>query len=364
MPQPYGHLTGTFNLFTAPSMKQIKVLADRHFPYDIDPLNSSDVKARRIRLSDKIPTALRRLQHVAVLYKASFSMDVILANRRSSLLLGLLYRVYKPKRVKLVGYEIIFNFKDNLRNKAVIQLWRIAVKKIDKLIVQTSSEREYLAGTFQTSSSRFETIPFYAEEADYIGPTASGYIFAAGRMERDFVTLLQALEQNKLPAVLVAERSLKEMLEPLKSENVSIYYNIPKQQYLELLQEARLVVVPLFKGAAARGQVVILEAMKYGKPVLSSKVAGTVDYIVHGKTGLLAEPENTAQLRSLIEQYFPKLKALKKLGKNGFEAQRNQFSPKIFHQNYIDVILHLQGRKGKFRVSHLKKAASSPAVQT
>lgn len=345
-------------------MKQIKVLADRHFPYAIDPLNRSGIKARRIRLNAKIPPALRRLQHVAVLYKKSFTTDVILANRRSSLLLGLLYRIYKPKRVKLIGYEIIFNFKDNLRNKAVVQLWRLAVKKIDKLIVQTSSEREYLADTFQTSSSRFETIPFYTEEAAYIGPTAGGFIFAAGRMERDFVTLLQALEQNKLPAILVAERSLKEVLEPLKSENVSIYYNIPKQQYLELLQKARLVVVPLFKGAAARGQVVILEAMKYGKPVLSSKVAGTVDYIVHGETGLLVEPENTAQLRSLMEQYFPKLEVLKQLGENGFEAQRNKFSPKIFHQNYIDVILQLQGRKGKFRVSHLKETASSPAALT
>lgn len=343
-------------------MKQINVLADRHFPYDIASLNRSGIQARRIRLNTTLPAALRRLQHIAVLYKKSFTTDVLLANRRSSLLLGLLFRLHKPRRVKLIGYEIIFNFKNNLRNKAVVQLWRIAVKEIDKLIVQTSSERQYLADTFQTSKRRFETIPFYTEEAPYIGPTANGYLFAAGRMERDFITLLQALEQNKLAAVLVADHSLKGILEPLKSENVSIFYNIPRKQYLELLQNARMVVVPLFKGAAARGQVVILEAMKYGKPVLSSKVAGTEDYIVHGETGLLAEPENTAQLRSLIEQYFPRLDTLKQLGKNGFEAQRSQFSPRIFHQNYINLILHLLGREGKLRVSHLNREASSPAV--
>ena len=344
-------------------MKHLKVLADRHFPYDIKPLKRAGFKARRIRLSKKLPAALRPLQHVAALYRKSFSTHVILANRRSSLLLGLLYRIYKPKKVRLIGYEIIFNFKDNLRNKAVVALWRVAVKKIDKLIVQTTSERDYLASIFKTKNQKFETIPFYTENASYIGPTADGYIFAAGRMERDFVTLLQALEQNKLPAVLVADQSLQEVLEPLKSENVKIYYNIPKEQYLELLQKARLVVVPLFKGAAARGQVVILEAMKYGKPVLSSKVAGTVDYIEHEQTGLLTEPENSAQMRSLLEQYFPKFEVLEELGKKGFETQRNHFSPRVFHQNYINMILSLQGKQEKNRQSLNRPFPSSQPIQ-
>jgi glycosyltransferase involved in cell wall biosynthesis len=344
-------------------MKHLKVLADRHFPYDIEPLNTAGIKAKRVRLSKKLPAALLPLQHVAALYKKSFSTDVILANRRSSLLLGLLYRIYKPKKVKLIGYEIIFNFKDNLRNRAVIKLWKVAIKKIDKLVVQTSSERKYLADIFSTSDKKFETIPFYTENASYIGPTEDGYIFAAGRMERDFVTLLQALEQNKLPAVIVADQALREVLEPLKSAKVSIHYNIPKKQYLELLQKARLVVVPLFKGAAARGQVVILEAMKYGKPVLSAEVPGTIDYIEHGETGLLAEPENTAQMRSLLEQYFPNFKALVELGQKGFEHQRKLFSPQVFHQNYINTILNLRGKPEKPRASYSKKLTSSPTVQ-
>ncbi len=343
-------------------MKHLKVLTDRHFPYDIKPLKRSGLKAKRIKLSKKLPAALRPFQHVAALYRKSFTSDVILANRRSSLLLGLLYRLYKPKRVKLIGYEIIFNFKDNLRNKAVIQLWRIAVKKIDKLVVQTTSEREYLSSIFRISNQKFETIPFYTENAAYIGPTEDGYIFAAGRMERDFITLLQALKQNNLPAVIVADESLKQVLEPLKSERVSIYYNIPKKQYLELLQKARLVVVPLFKGAAARGQVVILEAMKYGKPVLSSRVAGTIDYIEHTETGLLTEPENTAQMRSLLEQYFPNFDALVELGKKGFEAQRRRFSEEVFHKNYVSTILSLRGRQEKTREAYPQKLSSSPTV--
>lgn len=319
-------------------MNSIKVFLDRHFPYEIEPLNKSGIKARKVTVPSFFSGLMGRVYHVAQLYARSFKADVIMGNRRSTLMLGLLYHVYKPKKVSLIGYEIIFNFKENLRNKAVILMWRIAVKKVDKLIVMSDSERNYLAEVFHAQRQQLKTIPFYTEEADFIGPNPKGYIFAAGRMERDFITLVQALQQSNLQAIIVADESQQPVLEPLKAANVKILYNIPKKEYHQLLQEARLVVVPLYKGAASRGQVVILEAMKYGKPVVCSRVDGTVDYIKDGETGLLVTPENTSQLRSVLDRYFEDIPELNRLGKNAFEAQRTYFSPAVFHQNFLNTI--------------------------
>lgn len=326
-------------------MNKIKVLLDRHFPYDTNRLNTPAVEARQVQFPGSFSRFLGRIFHVGDMYARSFKTDVILGNRRTTLMLGLLYHIYKPKRVSLAGYEIIFNFKHNLRNKAVIFMWRIAVKKIDKLIVMSGSERQYLAKVFRADLRKIKTIPFYAENAGFIGPAADGYIFAAGRMERDFITLLQALQQTDLKAVIVADAAQKELLEPLKSDNVTIFYNIPKQQYLDLLEKARMVVVPLYKGAASRGQVVILEAMKYGKPVVCSNVAGTVDYIEDGKSGLLVEAENTSRLRGLLERYYNDTEALKRLGRTAFENQRKQFSEDVFYRNYLDTIHELASSK-------------------
>lgn len=337
-------------------MSKIKVFLDRHFPYDTSRLNTPTVEARKVQFPDFFSRFLGRIYHVGDMYAKSFKADVILGNRRTTLMLGLLYYIYKPKRVSLAGYEIIFNFKHNLRNKAVIFMWRIAVKKVDKLIVMSSSERQYLAKVFRAETDKIKTIPFYAEDADFIGPATDGYIFAAGRMERDFITLLQALQQTALKAVIVADESQQELLEPLKSDNVKIFYNIPKQQYLKLLEGARMVVVPLYKGAASRGQVVILEAMKYGKPVVCSNVAGTVDYIEDGKTGLLVEAENTSQMRGILERYYDNTEALNRLGKTAFETQRKQFSEEVFYQHYLETIHQLADRR------HAKRAAGNRAL--
>lgn len=340
-------------------MNKIKVFLDRHFPYDTSRLNTPTVEARKVQFPGFLSRFLGRIYHVGDMYAKSFTADVILGNRRTTLMLGLLYHIYKPKRVSLAGYEIIFNFKDNLRNKAVIFMWRIAVRKIDQLIVMSSSERQYLAKVFRAELQRIKTIPFYAENADFIGPATDGYIFAAGRMERDFITLLQALQQTELKAVIVADASQKETLEPLKSDNVKIFYNIPKQQYLDLLERARMVVVPLYKGAASRGQVVILEAMKYGKPVICSHVAGTVDYIEDGKTGLLVEAENTSQMRSVLERYYDDTEALQRLGRTAFETQRSQFSEDVFYRNYLETIHQLAEQDRKTRKAAGKRALAA-----
>lgn len=340
-------------------MNKVKVFLDRHFPYDINSLNTPMVEARKVQFPAALSRFLGRLYHVGDMYVKSFKSDVILGNRRTTLLLGLLYHIYKPKRVSLAGYEIIFNFKDNLRNKAVILMWRIAVRKVDQLIVMSGSEREYLAKVFRVALDKIKTIPFYAENADYIGPDPDGYVFAAGRMERDFITLLQALQQTELKAVIVADASQRELLEPLKSDNITVFYNIPKQQYLDLLEKARMVVVPLYKGAASRGQVVILEAMKYGKPVVCSNVPGTVDYIEDGKTGLLVEAESTSQMRSILERYYHDTDVLNRLGKTAYETQRKKFSHDVFIQNYLDTIHQLAARRKKSRGITGNSSASS-----
>lgn len=355
----------TETYFLTLTMKKIKVYLDRHFPYDIKRFNSPEVQSRKVELSSSVPSFMQRVFHVADMYTKSFKADVIMGNRRTTLMLGLLYHLYKPKRVSLLGYEIIFNLKDSLRHKLVIFMWRLAVKKIDKLIVMSGSERDYLAEVFHAKEHQLKTIPFYTEEADFIGPNPEGYIFAAGRMERDFITLLQALQQSNLKAVIVADESQSEILEPLKPSNVKIYYNIPKQEYLQLLEQSRMVVVPLYKGAASRGQVVILEAMKYGKPVVCSKVAGTVDYIEDGKTGLLVEPESTSQMRSVLERYYHNTDMLQRLGRQGFEAQRKYFSPAEFHKNYLKTIHELYAKKHPAkRVGFSTPASSKSTVRT
>ena len=326
-------------------MNYISVLLDRHFPYSTSDLAKSKIKLNKLGLPERLPKPLGRVYHVLDMYRKSFQEDVILGNRRSALLLGLLYHVYKPKKISLIGYEIIFNFKDSFKTKLVKWIWRIAVKKIDKLVVMTQSEREYLSREFHTTLEKFRTISFYAENAEFIGPKPDGYIFAAGRMERDFETLIRALTSTSYPAIIVADANQKEKLEKIKPSNVKILYNIPKEEYTQLLRNSKMVVVPLYEGAASRGQVVILEAMKFGKPVVCTRVEGTVDYLEHGKDGFFVEPSNPKELRDLFDTYFDDFEELEKTGKQAYNSQQNKFSPEVFYNNYVQLIRQEYAKK-------------------
>lgn len=326
-------------------MTKVRILIDRHFPYDFTSLETSEFEIKKIPLKKSLPMPLARFYHALDLYFKSFTADVILGNRRTVLLLGLAYHLYKPKKLSLLGYEIIFNFKDNFKNRLVKLIWRRAVGKIDRLVVMTRSEPEFLSKAFRTSPEKFRTIRFYTEGAPFEGPNEEGYIFAAGRMERDFETLLYALRETGYPAIIVADQSQKEKLEKIKPAQVEIFYNIPREKYLQLLRNAKIVVVPLYEGAASRGQVVILEAMKYGKPVISTKVKGTEDYLEHAEDGWFVEAGNPEALRALFDRYFYDQKALNSIGKNAFNSQQNKFSPEVFYNNYLKLIKQEQRRK-------------------
>lgn len=325
----------------------IRIILDRHFPYDREGLKTSGTSVRPLSLPKAVPTPLARIFHVLDLYYRSFNADIVLGNRRTALLLGLLYQIHKPKKVSLIGYEIIFNFKNNFKHKLVKLVWRLAVRNIDRLVVMTESERNYLAREFRTPQEKFSTINFYAEDARYIGPKADGYIFAAGRMERDFETLIRALSGTPYPAVIVADGSQKEKMEKIKPSNIRIFYNIAKEQYLQLLYDSKIVAVPLYDGAASRGQVVILEAMKHGKPVVCTRVKGTEDYLTHGQEGFFTAPENPEELRWIFERYFENSEELEKTGRKAFATQQSRFTPEIFFRRYHELIQEEYHRKNR-----------------
>lgn len=320
-------------------MKTIKLLLDHPFPYGEAAFNTAQVHAQKVTLLPKIPHKLALQLQVLNIYRKSSSADLILGNRRTTLLLGLLFRIYKPRRVSLVGYEMVFTFRGStLRTRLAVFLWKLAIPQIDRLVIQSQEEQSYLVKTLAAPPQLFHTIPFLSEKTKFVGPNPTGYLFSAGRMERDFVTLINALKHTDIPTIIVAEESQRKRLASLASANVRILYDVPKAKYLSLLQAARLVVVSLNPGPVARGQVVLLEAMRYGKPVVYTRTTGAREYVDHGRTGWLVSPRAVSELRQLLLRIFPDSDALDEVGRQAYDQQRRCFSPEIFYQNYHRMI--------------------------
>jgi glycosyltransferase involved in cell wall biosynthesis len=86
-----------------------------------------------------------------------------------------------------------------------------------------------------------------------------------------------------------------------------------------------------------------LEAMALGRAVISSDLAGTPEQIVHGKTGLLVEPENVQDLASAILYLIkdPEKRAL--MGEAGLRHFKDNFTSEHAVNNYNKIYKKLLG---------------------
>jgi glycosyltransferase involved in cell wall biosynthesis len=132
-------------------------------------------------------------------------------------------------------------------------------------------------------------------------PTADdGSVFAAGRSFRDWATLFAAARDVPARFVVVAEAASMAGLE--RPANVELHCDVPREHYLHLLRRARLVVVPLRPTVRSAGQAALLEAMALGKPVLTARTPGVLDYLRPEDNGAFYEAEEAHSLAAELNR--------------------------------------------------------------
>ena len=71
-------------------------------------------------------------------------------------------------------------------------------------------------------------------------------------------------------------------------------------RYLEELGKAEIVVVPLAVDDISAGQMALIQAMAYGKPVIATRTRTICEYLDDGRTALLVDRKDVGQLRKAI----------------------------------------------------------------
>ena len=73
--------------------------------------------------------------------------------------------------------------------------------------------------------------------------------------------------------------------------------------------------------------LVLVEAMMFGKPVVSCKVGGIPEVVVDGATGLLAEPGDAASLESCLAQLIESRDLRDQMAASARKRYLEHFSP-------------------------------------
>jgi glycosyltransferase involved in cell wall biosynthesis len=167
-------------------------------------------------------------------------------------------------------------------------------------VCSSRPEVVYYARVFGWPLSRFGYVPLHTDPGLLQHPErkAESYVFSAGRTFRDYATLLASFEgiTNK-PLVIVAARG---SVDANGLSHVRVVYEVPVQELVDMMARSEIVVLPLEEREISIGQSVLMQAMALGKPVIVTRVNGTVDYVEHMRTGVLVPPRDAAAIRDAV----------------------------------------------------------------
>jgi glycosyltransferase involved in cell wall biosynthesis len=176
----------------------------------------------------------------------------------------------------------------------------LVLQKVDLFVVHSSAEIATISAAFNLPISKIVFLPLQRALMPQKVPVekTAPFIVALGTAQRDYKTLLEAVDGLDIQLTIVASaESLAGLTIP---SNVTIYEKLNSEQCHALIQRSTFVVTPLKTSSTAAGQVTMLDAMMYQKASISTNVVGTIDYAADGTTTMLIPPFDVAKMRQAI----------------------------------------------------------------
>lgn len=281
---------------------------------------------------------IRLLDRLVILWKRCRKYDVVItADIKTAQVFGLIRALLGWKKPKHIILELMLDeTRDDFMWKLKNYLQRLCFSSVEVVFVSSRSEIQTYAQRLGLPEDRIKFLPFHT---NVVYPKMlegyGGYILSAGKTGRDYATLAASAEGLKSKVVVVSDRhNVYGINFP---SNVEVLIDIPYENYLDLLYGCSMVVVPLKKLVKSTGQVVILEAMALGKPVVATATTGTEDYIEHGVTGILVKPEDHVSLREAISDFIGEPASFSVMALRAFELVLDKHTFNSYTRSILSV---------------------------
>jgi len=225
---------------------------------------------------------------------------------------------------------------------------RTSLTHVDRFVVHTRRERQIYSQWLHLPIERFEFVPYQSPgvEVTFAEEMERPFIASLGSAHRDFPTLFHAVERLNLPTVVASGPSALAGLEV--PANVQAPLGISRDECFRLAQQGRINVVPLKpkEGITAAGQVTIVEAMFMGRPLIATRCNGVEDYIIHGETGWLVEPNSTQSMLEAIDTLWHDAALRQRLGEAARQYAQDHFSDQAASQHLSRILDEVADRWG------------------
>ncbi len=272
------------------------------------------------------------------LFRRRHEADVVLAQGPAAFFYGLLDRIVPWYRRPWMAREVFIP-----ESHHASLLWRLkraarrfAFRRMTAMDVAARAERQTCADYFALPEQRFHFVPFHTNVRQPCYCAESLYGLAAGRSGRDYETFLDAVRGLDYRFVVVAPQA--DVVGRELPVNVELRCDIPRDEYLALLQQAAFVVVPLQPRVSSTGQVVVLEAYACGKPVVATRTLGVADYVREGETGLFCAAGDAQDMRKAILAMIESPQGRAAWGRAALEWVQQEFTFEAYTQRLLALL--------------------------
>lgn len=285
---------------------------------------------------------LSPLKEAWLLFKQRNQYDVIhTMGIRESMLYGLLcFLAASPSKQIMTEIFVDEDRPASISWRIKTAFYRLIAHRSSGIITNSRAEIPELARRLALPETRFRYVPLNSTVSPADEPIpGEGFLLAAGRSLRDYGTLIQAAPRIHAPIIIIGGSDDLQHTE--LPPNVTLHREVDRSTYLDHVRRCSIMILPLKKTTRPTGQVVLLEAMSFGKPVIATEHVGTCDYIRHSMNGLLVPPGDPDALANAVNELLADPEAARIMGSAALRRIRDEHTDFIHTQRRLDAIRDL-----------------------
>ena len=251
---------------------------------------------------------------------------------------------------RLVLEPFIFTRRNSaLANRARLAYYRFVMRRVSCGVCHSVMEVERYRTMFAGCGTEFVFVPW----GTYVPGTSEIFangvppesrdgipcVVTAGRSGRDYPTLVAAVAHLPCKLTIICNE-LSALGGIMESPQVELLTDIFGADYLARLYTADIVVVPLKVDDISAGQMVLIQAMAYARPLVVTDTPTVSDYLINNDTALLVPRGNAIAMQAAIKKLLDDPVAAAAMGQRALAKYVSYFSIEQHIKALIAALTH------------------------
>jgi len=274
-----------------------------------------------------------------VLKKSDKEDNIILWQQFIGIYYGVFTRIFHAFKnpTQCLVLTFIFMERKGLLGKMYKSFIKYAISSpsISKLVSHSEAEVNFLKKTFPSLANKFEFCLLGEGSSIKFNDKNKSYFFSGGSSNRDYKTLIEAFQKNKKPLMIACKN---ENIEGLKfPENVKIHYNAYGENFISLICASKAAIVLVKDNRVSSGQLVVLNAMRCGKPIIATNGAGMINYL-NPSYSILVEPFSVRALCEAVNKIDNDPELEREMAKNAYDHYNEFFTIEKYALRIYEIL--------------------------